>query len=211
MEARYDPCQYNQIQPPIKCPGDGQEKCFSTKFDAVEMTLEQVQKSCRDYQEVKVQEQITALSIGTVPRSIAVILEDDLVDSCKPGDDLWICGRVIQRWKKGYEGERCAIELSLMANNIVLAKTPVYTSVLTEANKVKFTEFWDKHRSSPIVGRDIILGRFCPQVFGMYLVKLAVILVLIGGIEQESEGHRTRGDSHLLIVGDPGTAKVYSP
>jgi DNA helicase MCM9 len=44
--------------------------------------------SCKDYQEIKVQEQVTKLAIGTIPRAITVILEDDLVDICKAGDDI---------------------------------------------------------------------------------------------------------------------------
>ena len=28
-----------------------------------------------------------------------VVLEDDLVDSCKAGDDVTICGVVMRRWK----------------------------------------------------------------------------------------------------------------
>ena len=47
-------------------------------------------EACKDYQEIKVQEQVTKLEIGTIPRSITVILEDDLVDTCKPGDDVLI-------------------------------------------------------------------------------------------------------------------------
>ena len=44
----------------------------------------------RDYQEIKVQEQLDLFSLGTVPKSVKVILENDLVDCCKPGDDVTI-------------------------------------------------------------------------------------------------------------------------
>ena len=44
----------------------------------------------RDYQEIKVQEHVQMLDIGTIPRSLWVVLEDDLVDICKPGDDVTI-------------------------------------------------------------------------------------------------------------------------
>lgn len=44
--------------------------------------------ACRDFQEIKMQEQVNKLTIGTVPRSIAVVVEDDLVDVCKAGDDI---------------------------------------------------------------------------------------------------------------------------
>ena len=54
---------------------------------------------CRDFQEIKVQELIQNLGIGTVPRCVWVVLEDDLVDSCKPGDDVTICGIIMRRWK----------------------------------------------------------------------------------------------------------------
>lgn len=39
------------------------------------------------------------LAVGTIPRSMWVVLEDDLVDSCKAGDDVTICGVVMRRWK----------------------------------------------------------------------------------------------------------------
>lgn len=78
--------------------------------------------SFRDYQEIKIQEQVQKLDIGQIssnvckwwvvecvrvcvwradvtqlfldslhiPRSMWVVLENDLVDSCKPGDDVTI-------------------------------------------------------------------------------------------------------------------------
>ena len=38
---------------------------------------------CCDYQEILVQERIQMLEVGTMPRSITIILMDDLVDSCR--------------------------------------------------------------------------------------------------------------------------------
>lgn len=39
----------------------------------------------------------------------------------------------------------------------------------------------------------------------MYVVKLAVAVVVAGGAQKtDSSGMRIRGDSHLLLVGDPG-------
>ena len=46
----------------------------------------------RDYQEIKMQEQIGSVGVGSIPRSLIVILTDDLVDTCKAGDDVVITG-----------------------------------------------------------------------------------------------------------------------
>ena len=45
---------------------------------------------CRNYQEIKIQEQVQKLQVGAIPRSMWVVLEDDLVDCCKPGDDVQV-------------------------------------------------------------------------------------------------------------------------
>lgn len=89
-------------------------------------------------------------------------------------------------------------------------------------------------------GRNAILRGICPQVFGLFTVKLAgvvipyllslnvcrhvwkfwlqaywtctscmsVALTLIGGVQHvDASGTKIRGESHLLLVGDPG--KVF--
>lgn len=95
---------------------------------------------------------------------------------------------------------------------------PLLHAVLAE----DFRDFWRyfaREVKAPLAGRDIIVGSVCPQLHGLYQVKLSLLLTLIGGVpvslrEKDDKGRetgaittRTRGDSHILLVGDPGTGK----
>ena len=46
----------------------------------------------RDYQEIKMQETIGSVGVGSIPRSLHMVLVDDLTDSCKAGDDIIVTG-----------------------------------------------------------------------------------------------------------------------
>lgn len=58
--------------------------CPGTKFKLVEGTM----SVCHDYQEIKIQESMQTLGMGSIPRSIVVVLEDDLADTVKAGGKL---------------------------------------------------------------------------------------------------------------------------
>ena len=119
-----------------------------------------------------------------MPRWITVILKDDLVDTCKAGNDVTVVGTVIERWQRPKPGRRTAMELVLLANNVQQAGNVTDSRVLTDEYQKSFENFWTsaRERNDCWPSRNLIVSSVAPHIFGLDYGKLAVLLALLGGV-----------------------------
>ncbi|KAL4487560.1 hypothetical protein ABPG72_017349 [Tetrahymena utriculariae] len=186
-----------------------QRKCGSQKFEAVDGT-----EICIDYQEIRIQEPFKTLKPGNIPKTMWVILESNLVDQMKAGDDAIVTGILIKRWKKATKDSRPEVSLCIIANSIQIKN---YQKNLNEKdkNQLKSTleeeldNFYKKQRdlTTEIAARNQLIQSSCPDIFEKNDIKLAVLLCLIGGVSRIENNTRIRGQCHMMLVGEPGTGK----
>ncbi|KAI9511768.1 MCM2/3/5 family-domain-containing protein [Russula earlei] len=157
----------------------------------------------RDHQRISMQEMPERAPAGQLPRSTDVILDDDLVDKCKPGDRIQLVG--VYRSVGG--GATGTFKTLIVANNIVLlssksgggiAQTPLTDSDIRTINQLA--------KRKNIL--ELLSQSLAPSIYGHDQIKRAVLLLLLGGAEKNlPNGTHIRGDINLLMVGDPSTAK----
>ena len=183
-------------------PGEPKKefKCNSSNLREIEGS-----RVCVDYQEIKVQDHIERLGLGSVPRSIVVILQADLVDRYNPGDDVVIVGTIVRRWRPVMRGVRCTLDIALEANSIVALNATEQAVSLSGATASEFEAFWRTYRDRDALfeARNVIVRSVCPQLYGMFYVKLALLLSLVGGSDTSKIGDGSNGTAS---TGSEGTS-----
>uniref|UniRef100_A0A7S2ZF84 DNA replication licensing factor MCM3 n=1 Tax=Rhodosorus marinus TaxID=101924 RepID=A0A7S2ZF84_9RHOD len=157
-----------------------------------------------DNQRVVVQEMPEKSPPGQLPRSIDVIVEDDLVENCKPGDRIRVVG--IFRALGGVT----------TAQGSGVFKTAVVANSMRQLREdstgyVRITEGDTKNIRSVSKRNDLyklLFGSVAPSICGHEHIKKAILLMMLGGNEKNiGDGTHLRGDINLLMIGDPSTAK----
>ncbi|ETN58380.1 DNA replication licensing factor MCM1 [Anopheles darlingi] len=207
LEAEYG--RSYVFDPPGACPAAKDSGC---RGHLQPVSAQPQPEYCRDYQEIRIQE---IMSERNVPASLVVTLEDDLVDSCQPGDCVTVCGRIEHRWKPPVLGKRTEVSIAMRANSLAREESKAsWAKDLPEHLLCVQAEWQEVLRDiGELAARDLLVQSIAPNIRGMYPVKLAVALALASCTErpvdadQQTGTTTVRGHSHLLLVGDPGLAK----
>jgi DNA helicase MCM9 len=205
-----DIAQRGAFDLPARCPSGMTNRKGKTCEGSAFTPVESAPPVCREYQEIKVQEKVQNLDVGSIPRSLLVILTDDLADTAKPGDDVVVVGVLHRRWNKPLTPDsRCDVQLMLAALHIASNNEQKSFLHITDDAREAFAAHWASNPPArQLAARNVIVRSVCPQIYGMYFLKLVLLMSLVGGVSyRDPSGTRIRGESHLLMVGDPGTAK----
>ncbi|CAG8438055.1 14721_t:CDS:10 [Acaulospora morrowiae] len=157
----------------------------------------------RDHQTICLQEMPEKAHAGQLLRSVDVVLDDDLVDKVKPGDRIQLAGCYRAIGKPAQGSSSATFRTVIVATNITILSGDVGRQVITD----KDIENIEKFRKDPNIFEKLSRS-LAPSIFGHDIIKKAILLMLLGGKEQNlSSGTHIRGDINILMVGDPSTAK----
>ena len=167
-------------------------------------------KEMVDTQRLVIEESPDALDGGEQPRRISVFLQEDLVDPkmeerTTPGSKIKIFGilKEVPLPLKTGTGISTRYDIAIEANNTIPLEETFEDLHISEAEEEEILEL----AANPNIFKKLSES-IAPSIYGFDLIKEAVLLQLFCGVKKvKSDGGSTRGDIHVLLVGDPGVAK----
>uniref|UniRef100_A0A8C7SZ47 DNA replication licensing factor MCM3 n=1 Tax=Oncorhynchus mykiss TaxID=8022 RepID=A0A8C7SZ47_ONCMY len=157
----------------------------------------------KDHQTITVQEMPEKAPAGQLPRSVDIILDNDLVDVVKPGDRVQVIGtyRCLPGKMGGYtSGTFRTIMIACQVKQMSKEVSPYFSA--DDVSKIKL---FSKSKMDVF---DQLSRSLAPSIHGHEYIKKAILCMLLGGVEKVLEnGSRIRGDINVLLIGDPSVAK----
>ncbi|XP_042338237.1 zygotic DNA replication licensing factor mcm3, partial [Plectropomus leopardus] len=158
----------------------------------------------KDHQTITVQEMPEKAPAGQLPRSVDIILDNDLVDVVKPGDRVQVVGtyRCLPGKKGGFtSGTFRTIMIACQVKQMSKEVSPLFS-----ADDIAKIRKFSQTRSIDVF--DQLAHSLAPSIHGHEYIKKAILCMLLGGVEKVLEnGSRIRGDINVLLIGDPSVAK----
>jgi DNA replication licensing factor MCM3 len=161
----------------------------------------------RDHQNISIQEMPERAPAGQLPRSVDVVLDDDLVDRVKPGDRIQLVGIYRSLGNRNAGAGSSTFRTLILANNLILLSSKAGGGIAQVVPTAMDIRNINKIAKSKRVF-ELLSQSLAPSIYGHDYIKKAILLMLLGGQEKNLEnGTHLRGDINILMVGDPSTAK----
>lgn len=172
--------------------------------------FKELNKDMVDAQRLVLEESPDALSGGEQPKRMTVFLKEDLVEpkmeeKTTPGSKVKVIGvlKEIAIPAKMGGGVLTRFDLAIEANNIMPMEESFEDIHISEEDEQQIREL----AADPNI-MEKLASSIAPSVWGYPEIKQSLTLQLLGGVQKRrSDGTFTRGDLHILLVGDPGVAK----
>jgi replicative DNA helicase Mcm len=187
-----------KIREPSKCAECGRKGRFRL-----------LSKELIDAQGIVLEESSEALEGGEQPKRMNVLLKDDLVSPISdkrtnPGTKIIVNGMAKEEPIVGRDGGKLTrFDLLYEANYVEAAEEDFDEIKISREDKkqiialAKDKKIYEKMTSA-----------LAPSIYGYTQIKEALLFQLFGGIRKErDDGVVTRGDMHILLIGDPGAGK----
>jgi len=194
---------YEQSGPKLIEPTECYLCAKSKELDKIKFKFVPEKSVFHDTQIIEIQEKPELLKGATQPARVNVHLMDDLCGKLNPGDRVKISG--ILRGKQKNIGNTMSTQFE------IFLEASYFEKESTEYEEIEISDEEEeeikKIASDPDAYSKLIQS-IAPTIYGMEHVKEAITLQLFGAIRKRfQDGTTIRGEIHILLLGDPGTAK----
>jgi DNA replication licensing factor MCM7 len=161
------------------------------------------------FQEIRIQEPAHDVPVGSIPRTLTVLLQGELSNACAAGDHITVAGIFLPTLVSGFRAfKQGLLSDTYLEATFIRQQKRDYKDYQREIARNQLIQARIAELASTAGVYDRLARSIAPEIYGHEDVKKALLLQLVGAPTRElADGMRLRGDIHVCLMGDPGVAK----